>query len=219
MNDETRQKNERILWDNIARSYDRNVMQTYEEAYRLTVEAILEEVNPESNVLEVGCGTGIVSLAVAPQVKTVVGVDVSPKMIIQARKKAQKLALDNVTFLEGDGYDTTLESGDFDVVLLPNLLHVVADPAAILREAHRLLAPGSMLLAVTDCMSEPVPPKMWLNLIELRLMKLFGRIKYFHFFKKSDLKILLEDQGFNIEKEVIFHPAPVNYFLAGRKET
>jgi len=217
MTKDSRKINERMLWDNIARSYDQKVMLTYEDAYRQTVEAILEEVNSTSRVLDVGCGTGIIAMEIVPEVNQVIGIDLSPKMIAQARKKALKMALENVTFDEGDGYATDFDSGSFDVVILANLLHVVAEPAAVVREAHRLLAPGGFLLTVTDCMGESVPPKMWLNLIELRLMKLFGRIKYFSFFRKSYLKALLEEQGFSVEKEAEFHPAPVNYYLTGRK--
>ena len=217
MTKDSRKINERMLWDNIARSYDQKVMLTYEDAYRQTVEAILEEVNSTSRVLDVGCGTGVIAMEIVPEVNQVIGIDLSPKMIAQARKKALKMALENVTFDEGDGYATDFDSGSFDVVILANLLHVVAEPAAVVREAHRLLAPGGILLTVTDCMGEPVPPKMWLNLIELRLMKFFGRIKYFSFFRKSYLKALLEEQGFSVEKEAEFHPAPVNYYLTGRK--
>lgn len=217
MTEDSRKTNERALWDNIARSYDKKVMLTYEEAYRKTVAAILEEVNSGSRVLEVGCGTGIIALEIAPEVNQVIGIDLSPKMVAQARKNAHKMALENVTFDEGDGYATGFDTGSFDAVILANLLHVVAEPAAVVREACRLLVPGGILLTVTDCMGEPVPPKMWLNLIELRLMKLFGRIKYFSFFRKAHLKALLEDQGFSVEKEAVFHPAPVNYYLTGRK--
>ena len=217
MENSSRQENERLIWDKIAKSYDRNVMKTYETAYRRTIEAILEEVDSSSKVLEVGCGTGIIAMAVAPEVKEITGVDISPKMIAQAQKKIRKSSLDNITFQVEDGYHLSFADSTFDVVLLTNLLHIVADPAAILKEAHRLLNPGGLLVTVTDCLAERVPLKIRLNLMELRLLKLLGRVKFIRFFRKSDLKALLNDHGFNIEKEAEFHPAPVNYYLTGKR--
>lgn len=218
MNVDNRKKHERALWDKLASSYDANVMDTFGEAYRLTQEAILEEVNARSRVLEVGCGTGIISLAIAPQAGEVVGVDLSPAMVALAEEKAQNQGFHNLTFREADAYQLPFEDESFEVVLLTNLLHVVADPSSVLREAHRVLVPNGVLATVTDCMAEPAPVRVRLQMLGLRLMKLFGTIKYFHFFHKSDLRDLLESNGFLIKKSASFHKAPVNFYLAGVKK-
>lgn len=218
MEDELRQKNERTIWDDLASQYDNNAIGTFKEAYRLTKEAILEEVTSDSSVIEIGCGTGIVSLGIAPHVNKVIGVDLSPKMITQAENKAQINGIQNVTFRKADAYSLPFEDESFDVVLLTNLLHIVAEPASVLQEARRLLRPDGVLAAVTDCMAEPGPFKTWLQALGIRAMKLFGRIKYFHFFHKSDLKDLLNNNGFLIQKEAEFHNAPVNYYLTAIKE-
>ncbi|MFW5713514.1 MAG: class I SAM-dependent methyltransferase [Brevefilum sp.] len=209
--------NERAIWDKLASRYDNNVMETFEEAYRLTNQAILEEVTSQSSILEIGCGTGIVSLGIAPQAGEVVGVDISPKMIALAEEKARKSNCENVTFQEADAYDLPFEDESFDIVLLTNLLHVVAEPTTVLKEAHRVLRTGGVLATVTDCMAEHVPFRVWLYLLGLRAMKLFGKVKYFHLYRRSDLKKLLENNGFAIQQEKDFHKAPVNFYLSGSK--
>jgi ubiquinone/menaquinone biosynthesis C-methylase UbiE len=217
MNQTIRQQNERAIWDQIANRYDSNVMETFAKAYRLTQEAIMEEVNNRSRVLEVGCGTGIISLAIVPHAGEVVGVDLSPKMITLAQEKAKNEGLQNLNFREADAYELPFEDERFDLVLLTNLLHFVADPTKVLKEARRVLRSGGVLATVTDCMAEPAPLRVRLHTFGLRMMKLIGKIKYFHFFHRRDLNDLLESSGFKIKQEADFHDTPVNYYLSGVK--
>jgi ubiquinone/menaquinone biosynthesis C-methylase UbiE len=217
MADLARQEIERNAWDARAKSYDKNVMETFEKAYQLTSTAILEVIKPDSKVLEIGCGTGIVTLSIAPHLKEITGVDISPNMVAIAREKAEKIKIENVDFRVEDAYKLAFENSDFDVVLLPNLLHVVADPEAVLQEAHRLLKPEGVLVTVTDCLGGPAPLKVHIRILYPRLLKLLGKIKYFHFYKKSDLQKLLRDKGFKIIQEAELHTAPVNYLLIGKR--
>jgi ubiquinone/menaquinone biosynthesis C-methylase UbiE len=140
------------------------------------------------------------------------------KRITLAENKAQINRIQNVTFRVADTYSLPFGDENFDVVLLTNLLHIVAETVSVLQEARRLLRPDGVLAAVTDCMAEPGPFKNWLQALGIRAMKLFGNIKYFHFFHKSDLKDLLKNNGFLIQKEAEFHNAPVNYYLTAIKK-
>jgi len=215
--DDLRKQNERAIWDKIARSYDRNVMGTYEEAYRLTNEALRAEITPETRVLEMGCGTGIVSLGIAPHAGEVIGVDLSPRMIAQAEKKAHEAAFQNLSFQEADAYALPFEDESFDTVLLTNLLHVVAEPETVIEEASRVLRKGGTLAAVTDCLAERVPFKVWFNLLTLRAMKLFGTVKVMHFLHKSDLRDWFTANGIQLHNEAVLHAAPVNFYISGSK--
>jgi ubiquinone/menaquinone biosynthesis C-methylase UbiE len=215
--DEARQQAERSIWERLAQNYDHTVMRSFEQAYALTVDMINEKLTPQSRVLEVGCGTGIIALDIAPKVEEVVGVDISPAMVDVAKSKAGSLTLNNVRFEVGDGYDLPFEAGSFDQVLLTNLLHVVQNPDAILREAKRLLKPDGLLITVTDCYAEKVPFFVRLKLMAQRLMKILGMVKYMHYYTTSDLDRLLDQHGFEIERQAILHSAPVNYYLSGKK--
>src|SRR5215831_11461084 len=66
-----------------------------------------------SRVLSLGCGIGDTELLLAPHVREVVGVDLSPRAIRQARADAAGLGIGNVRFLEG----ADLPLGEFDLVI------------------------------------------------------------------------------------------------------
>src|SRR5687768_13461792 len=72
-------------------------------------------IGPADRVLEIGCGIGRITRAIALQAGSVVGLDVSPEMLLRAQ--AELADLPHVTFFQGtgDGLDG-LADGDFDVV-------------------------------------------------------------------------------------------------------
>jgi len=79
---------------------------------------------PNARVLSLGCGIGDTELLLAPQVREMVGVDLSPAAIQQARADAERQGVANVEFIEG----TTPRAGDrFDIVIAIFLLHHLAD--------------------------------------------------------------------------------------------
>ena len=88
---------EKGLSDRIAYKYD-NMVSKYMHLYSLSIQKALNILKPEDKVLEIGCGTGIISLGIAKQVNRVVAVDLSPKMISLANKKATELSVNNINF-------------------------------------------------------------------------------------------------------------------------
>ena len=95
-------------------------------------------------LLEVPVGTGILTM---PVYKTLPDADItcldySPDMMAQAREKAEKLGLKNVTFSQGDVGALPYEDGTFDIVLSLNGFHAFPDKEAAYRETFRVLRPG-----------------------------------------------------------------------------
>jgi SAM-dependent methyltransferase len=102
-----------------------------------------------ARVLEVGCGTGVLTRTLArwPEVDAVTGVDPAPSLIARARELAADLP--NVTFEEADGGSLPFEEGRFDVVVFDSVLCHMVEPERGLAEAIRVLRPGGRL-AVFD---------------------------------------------------------------------
>ncbi|MFC8429390.1 class I SAM-dependent methyltransferase [Streptomyces sp. NPDC057253] len=107
----------------------------------------LREWLPEkaSDVLDLGCGTGSLSLLAAEQGHRVTGVDLSPAMVERARAK---LAGRDAVFLVGDAARPPVGEQRFDVVLVRHVLWALPDPGRVLRGWWGLLRPGGRLVLV-----------------------------------------------------------------------
>jgi SAM-dependent methyltransferase len=97
------------------------------------------------DVLDVGCGTGSLSLVASEQGHRVTGVDLSPRMIDLARAK---LAGRDAVFLAGDAVAPPVGERRFDVLLGRHVLWALPDPARVLRHWRGLLRPGGRLVLV-----------------------------------------------------------------------
>ncbi|MFF1305467.1 class I SAM-dependent methyltransferase [Streptomyces sp. NPDC058307] len=98
-----------------------------------------------SDVLDLGCGTGSLSLLAAEQGHRVTGVDSSPAMVELARAK---LAGRDAAFLVGDAAMPPVGEQRFDVVLVRHVLWALPDPGRALRRWWGLLRPGGRLVLV-----------------------------------------------------------------------
>src|SRR5579872_4025787 len=93
----------------------------------------------QSRVLSLGCGIGDTELLLAPHVREVVGVDLSPAAVRQASADAVRLGIPNARFEEG-----TTASGTFDVAIAIFFLHHLSGDALaeLPRSLMAMLAPG-----------------------------------------------------------------------------
>ena len=76
----------------------------------------------DKRILDFGGGTGLVTLSLAAQSKLVMLVDISDKMLVQARLKVEKQAIDNVYLLQQDLLTTPLNQL-FDIIVVSRVLH------------------------------------------------------------------------------------------------
>lgn len=93
-------------------------------------------------VLDMGVGTGK-NLEYYPKACNVVGVDISPKMLEHARKKAQDM--DNVSLLVMDGEHLAFRDDSFDNVVTTFVLCSVPDPVNALKELQRVCKPDGII--------------------------------------------------------------------------
>ncbi len=98
-----------------------------------------------ADVLDLGCGTGSLSLLAAEQGHRVTGVDSSPAMVERARAK---LAGRDAVFLLGDAAAPPVGERLFDTVLVRHVLWTLPDPARVLRHWRGLLRPGGRFVLV-----------------------------------------------------------------------
>ena len=196
---------ERKFWEKFAPKYDRFVDRRI-GSYPLLLEKVAEEVQSGATVIEVATGTGLLALKVAEKAAQVHGVDISPAMIEEAKKKASEGQVENVFFSVEDAYALPFEEGRFDMAICSNALHNMQVPQTALDEMKRVLKPEGKLLTPMFCHGENLKSK-----IVSHIMALTGFPAY-HRFTISGFIDLLKGCGFTILKnEVIEDTIPVAF--------
>ncbi|WP_059047182.1 class I SAM-dependent methyltransferase [Streptomyces acidiscabies] len=107
-----------------------------------------------SDVLDLGCGTGSLSLLAAERGHRVTGVDRSPAMLGLARTK---LAAYDAGFLLGDAQEPPVGDARFDVVLVRHVLWALPDPARALARWRGLLREGGRMVLVEGVWGSVTP--------------------------------------------------------------
>lgn len=201
------------FWDGRAQNYDAQVGASYAKAYEMTADRFKQYLKPTDTVLDFACGTGIVTLAVAPAVKSVRAIDVSGEMVRRAQEKIEAQGMENVTVTQTDLFDTCLAEESFDAVLACNVLLYIKDRAAALARIRALLRPQGMLLLVSDCLGEGITRERMTKWFEYKT----GKRPYVSFDTMRSLEREVANAGFSVLARENLFPAPPNLFLAARK--
>jgi SAM-dependent methyltransferase len=104
---------------------------------------------PDDAVLDLACGPGSLSLQLAPYVREVTGLDLTPGMLEQARAAQANQGARNVRWVEGDAAEVPFPDASFDLVVSRAAFHHFETPAGVLSEMARVCRPGGHI-AVSD---------------------------------------------------------------------
>ncbi|NCC87378.1 MAG: class I SAM-dependent methyltransferase [Clostridia bacterium] len=102
------------MWDSQAQAQCYHQIPSFDNNQFLMLMESRGMLKQSYDVLDIGCGAGIYSIAIADRVKNVTGVDISSKMIEHGKNKALELKLDNVNLFQADWKNFSLEDNGYD---------------------------------------------------------------------------------------------------------
>ena len=144
------------LFDGYAERYDRHLLVELGYQGANLVSAALSRYledghDPPADVLDLGCGTGLLGLLLEPRVGRITGVDLSSEMLRRASARkgyGELVQMEMLEFLRRG-------SGGFGLITAADVLVYVGDLDAFMRLAHRHLVPGGALICTTEDLTGP----------------------------------------------------------------
>ncbi len=148
----------------------------------------------QMRVLDLACGPGIVTEALAPDAALVVGLDITPVMLQRAAVRAAAAGIGNAGFALGDCTSLPFADSSFDAVVSRSAVHHFFEPAAVFREVSRVLRAGGAFVISDVVSSEERQESALHNALETLRDPTHARM-----LPESELLGMLTSIGFRIE--------------------
>ncbi len=177
------------FWDHWAGQYN-PFMRGSAPLYDRIAQRMKKRLTRNMYVLELACGTGMISQRIVGSVRSLEATDFSPEMIAQAQKHNTSSRLH---YSVADATWLPYEVDYFDAVVIANALHVMPEPEKALAEIRRVLKPGGLLLAPTFVHGDGRGFRL-----RVKLMEWVGFHAYF-WRSAKELSAFVADAGFAVE--------------------
>ena len=170
---------------------------------------VMQLVQPQADghYLDVACGPGIVSRALAQKVEHVTGIDLVPNMIQEAQRGQAREGLNNLTWLQGDATRLPFAAQKFDGVITRFSFHHMPEPIQVLAEMMRVCK-RDRALVVIDVSPEPELQNGYDFIEQLRDPSHTSALTESRFYKMG------EELGLKVERTARFaHPTRLDRLL------
>lgn len=180
------------FWDRLAEKYAAQPVKDV-AAFERKKAITREHLHPRATVVELGCGTGSLALAMSGHAGHIHAIDVSPEMIRIAESKKASQRVANVTFHAG-----TLEAmrprlpAEVDAVWAYSILHLVDDRRSTLKTAFELLKPGGTFISSNVCLAGTWVPYRTM----ITVMRWFGKAPRVRCYDRKTVLRELAEAGF-----------------------
>ncbi len=150
----------------------------------------------KSRALDLGCGPGIITEALAVNAGEVAALDLSPEMIRRAHRRCEKAGRKNVRFAVGKAEKLPFHNASFDVIVTRLTLHHFPDPDAALSEMVRVLQPDGRIV-IADIVSSQVPEESELH----NALEILRDPSHVRMIPYTELKHLIRSAGLVMKTE------------------
>lgn len=148
---------------------------------------------PNAAVLDLGCGAGHLSFAIAPYIDSVTAYDLSPRMLETVRGEAERRDLGNITTRQGRAEQLPFDDVSFDWVCTRYSAHHWIDIRRAIREVRRVLKPGGTFILIDIC--APASPLLDTHLQTIELLRDVSHVRDYSF---AEWGTFLAEQQFQI---------------------
>lgn len=180
------------FWNFLAKKYARDPIGD-EVSYQHKLAKSREYFTTDSEILEIGCGTGSTALLHAPYVKSILATDIAENMIAIANEKLVDGDIDNVTFQLSSIDDLSIEDESLDAVMALSILHLVEDKDQVIAKIYKMLKPDGVIITSTVCLEDSSKIAKYLAPIG-RLIGILLRA-----LTKEDIEKSMQNAGFKVD--------------------
>lgn len=177
-----------MFWDKVAGLYDFFETVYNGKVYQNLGKKVAEEIEQNDIVLECACGTGAISKYIAPKCKQLIATDFSEGMLKQTAKNCRQYG--NIKLRRADMTQIKCCNNKFDKVVAGNVIHLLEEPVAAIKELERVCKTGGKIIIPTY-----INASDGVNQKAVRLLELAGA-NFKRQFNINSYKKFFEDAGY-----------------------
>ncbi|MFS0781501.1 class I SAM-dependent methyltransferase [Bacillus sp. 1P06AnD] len=179
-------------WNSFSESWAKDSVAMWENGSRKKIIPLMEKwIMPGAKVADLGCGDGYGSFRLADKGFQVTGIDLSGKMIEEARRRG---SLNGIQFLQGDLVQIPVETNSFDGIMAINSLEWVEVPFRALDEIKRIVKPGGY--ALFGILGPTAGPRKYNS-----FRRLYGEEVIMNTMQPWEFQRLAEENGWELKDE------------------
>jgi ubiquinone/menaquinone biosynthesis C-methylase UbiE len=148
------------------------------------------------DALDIGCGTGFLSLELAARGHRVTGIDLAPTMLDLARRKAAEAGF-GIRFQEGDAEQAPFPAASFDLAISRHVLWTLPHPEAAIDDWIRVLRPGGRLVVIDGAQYDvaAAPPRQENARNSAEYAAIGDRLPFYNGRPQSEIEALFRAKG------------------------
>lgn len=200
------------FWDKMAKSYDASTEKHFNDANSRIINYTKGYCKKSDNLLDLGCGTGMIIIDLADYVNKITAVDSSSEMIKAAREKTINKNITNINFEIDNIPEFGFIKEKYNIITAFNLLLYLTAPEIVLKKIYDCLPSGGYFISVTDCMGEKTILKGIMKFISG-----LGLIPKMNYFTMITLENIIKSTGFQIVFSENVHDGIPNHYIVARK--
>lgn len=185
-----------MFWDKVSGVYDLFETIYNGKVYQGLGKKVAEIIEQNDIVLECACGTGAISKYIAPRCRQLIATDFSKGMLTQTAKNCQKYS--NIKIRRADMTHLKCRDNRFDKVVAGNVIHLLEEPYAAIKELERVCNAGGKIIIPTY-----INASAGVNKKAVRLLELAGA-NFKRQFDINSYKMFFENAGYkNVEYFIV----------------